>query len=198
MTAGALQRADARFRADSSQLRAVDRMPSAPAAMIACLFVARPRCYVASPLGFSEAGRHYYREVYLPSLATVVEPVDPWSLTGDEEVARAHAQGRQREMALEIGRRNAEAIRTCSLLLAHLEGQEPDAGTVAEVGFAAALGLECHGLRSDFREAGESGVAVNLQVESFIELSGGRIWTTLAEAVGALGAAARAGQRLAA
>ena len=28
---------------------------------------ARPRCYVASPLGFTAAGRHWYREVYLPA-----------------------------------------------------------------------------------------------------------------------------------
>src|SRR3954454_21843897 len=42
--------------------------------------VSRPRCYIASPLGFSEAGRYYYSEVYLRGLARVVDPVDPWSL----------------------------------------------------------------------------------------------------------------------
>jgi hypothetical protein len=40
-----------------------------------------PRCYVASPLGFTEAGRCYYGDVYLPALNSVVTPVDPWSLT---------------------------------------------------------------------------------------------------------------------
>src|SRR4030081_1785879 len=114
-----------------------------------------PRCYAASPLGFTEGGRAYYRDVYLPALATVVTPVDPWALTTAEEVATARAAGRQRKISLEIGRRNAEAIRSCELLIAYLEGQEPDAGTVAEVGYAAALGIKCFGLRSDLRDSGE-------------------------------------------
>ena len=146
----------------------------------------RARCYVASPLGFTEAGRHYYAEVYLPALAAVVTPVDPWSLTTADEIAQAREDGREREMALEIGRRNAEAIRSCELLAANLDGQEPDAGTVAELGYAAALGITCFGLRTDLRQAGEPGVAVNLQVEAFVELSGGRICSSLEELVYAL------------
>ena len=146
----------------------------------------RPRCYVASPLGFSEGGRDYYRRIYLPALAQVIAPVDPWSLTSDEEVASARAAGREREMSLEIGRRNAAAIRSCTLLAAYLDGQEPDAGTVAEVGFGAALGLRCFGVRTDFRQAGEGGVVVNLQVESFIVESGGRVCTSLDDLVDAL------------
>jgi nucleoside 2-deoxyribosyltransferase len=147
----------------------------------------RPACYVASPLGFTEAGRHYYADVYLPRLLTVVEPVDPWALTSQHELEEAWVAGRDREIALEIGRRNAEAIRSCRLLVAYLEGQEIDSGTAIEIGYAAALGSTCFGLRSDLREAGERGVAVNLQVEALIELSGGRICTSLDELVGHLG-----------
>ena len=88
----------------------------------------RPRCYVASPLGFTESGRDYYGRVFLPALAAVVEPVDPWALTTAEEAAAAAREGRVRELALEIGRRNAEAIRSCVLLAAYLDGQEVDAG----------------------------------------------------------------------
>jgi nucleoside 2-deoxyribosyltransferase len=142
----------------------------------------RPRCYVASPLGFNEAGRDYYERVYLPALATVVEPVDPWSL--DVVVAPGTCE---RERALSLGRRNIEAIRSCELLVAHLEGQEPDSGTVAELGYGAALGLRCFGLRSDLRQSGEPGVAVNLQVEAFIVESGGMIAATLDELVAELG-----------
>ena len=138
-----------------------------------------PRCYIASPLGFTEAGRHYYREVYLPALSLLVHPVDPWALTTDQEVEDAHAAGRAREMSLEIGRRNTEAIRSSQMLVACLDGQEPDAGTVAEVGFAYGIGLPCFGLRTDWREAGEKGVSVNLQVESFIVQSGGEIFSSL-------------------
>jgi nucleoside 2-deoxyribosyltransferase len=139
------------------------------------------RCYVASPLGFTEAGRDYYGRVYLPALATVVEPVDPWSLG-----TVLPPDGTDRERALAIGRANVEAIRSCELLVAHLDGQEPDSGTVAELGYAAALGVRCFGLRSDLRQSGEPGVAVNLQVETFVVDSGGAMVATLKELVAAL------------
>jgi nucleoside 2-deoxyribosyltransferase len=149
---------------------------------------ARVRCYVASPLGFTEAGRHYYARVYLPALAQVVEPVDPWTLTNADEFAAAAVAGvhAQRAVALQAGRRNADAIRSCPLLVAYLEGQEPDSGTIVEVGYACGLGLTCFGLRSDLRVAGEPGVALNLQVESLIIASGGAVVASLDALVAAL------------
>jgi nucleoside 2-deoxyribosyltransferase len=153
---------------------------------------ARPRCYIASPLGFSEAGRAYYAEHYLPALAEHVAPVDPWTLTEPEAFAAARATGRERELGLQVGTRNAEAIRSSQLVIANLDGQEVDAGTAAEVGYAAALGLPCLGLRTDLRASGEPGMAVNLQVEAFIALSGGLIARSLEELVARL-AAWRAG-----
>src|SRR3954466_10589134 len=152
---------------------------------------ALPRGYVASALGFSDAGAHYYEHVYLPALRAVVTPVDPWALTTAQEVAEARAARREREFALAIGGRNAEAIRACTLLAAHLDGQEVDSGTAAEIGFAAALGLRCFGLRPDLRESGEPGVSVNLQVEHFVVASGGSVCTSLAQLVEELRAAAR-------
>jgi nucleoside 2-deoxyribosyltransferase len=134
----------------------------------------KPRCYVASGLGFTEAGRRYYADVYLPALATVVTPVDPWTL-GDAAVGSA-----------EIGRRNAEAIESCTLLAAHLDGQEVDSGTAAEIGYAAAKGLRCFGLRTDMRQSGEPGATVNLQVEHFIVASGGSIAASLDELINEL------------
>jgi nucleoside 2-deoxyribosyltransferase len=142
---------------------------------------ARPRCYVASPLGFTEAGRDWYARVYLPALAEVVEPVDPWGLTDATEVAAAVREGREGEFCREIGRRNTAALRTCTVLVALLEGQELDAGTVAELGYGAALGLRCYGLRTDIRRTGEAGARVNLQVEAFVLDSGGEIAGSLDE-----------------
>ncbi|PTL60140.1 nucleoside 2-deoxyribosyltransferase [Paraconexibacter algicola] len=138
-----------------------------------------PRTYVASPLGFTEAGRAYYAQTLLPTLATVVEVVDPWALTAAEEVERLQAAGRHAELNTLIGARNAEAIRSCTRLVAVLDGQEPDAGTCAEIGYAAGLGLRIDGLRTDWREAGEAGATVNLQVQYFVEASGGRIADSL-------------------
>ena len=137
-----------------------------------------PRCYVASPLGFNEAGRHYYAEYLIPALREVVYPVDPWSLGGDSSAPA------------DIGRRNAEAIDSCTLLAAMLDGQEVDSGTASEIGYAAAKGLRCFGLRTDLRQSGEEGVAVNLQVEHFVVASGGAIVATLDDLVDALREAA--------
>lgn len=146
----------------------------------------RPRCYVASPLGFSEPGRLYYAETYLPSLAEVVEVVDPWALVTEAEIRKARAQGRLRELLAEVGRRNGEAIESSALLVAFLDGQEVDAGTAAELGYAAALGKRCFGFRSDIRQIGDESVGLNLQVESFITRSGGEIVSSLAELVSLL------------
>jgi nucleoside 2-deoxyribosyltransferase len=142
---------------------------------------ARPRCYIASPLGFSEAGRDYYATRYLPALAEHVEPVDPWTLTSPDEFITAREQQREYELGIAVGARNAEAIRGAQMLIAHLDGQEVDAGTAAEVGYAAALGLPCLALRSDLRSSGEPGMHVNLQLEAFVVLSGGFVAGSLAE-----------------
>jgi nucleoside 2-deoxyribosyltransferase len=148
---------------------------------------ARPRAYVASPLGFSEAGRAYYAGRYLPALREHVEPVDPWTLSEPAEFDAARAAGRERELGLEVGARNAAAIAASQLVVAHLDGQEVDAGTASEVGYAAALGLPCVALRSDLRAGGEPGMSVNLQLEAFVALSGGFLARSLEELVARLG-----------
>ena len=159
-------------------------MPGALATLLAG--GARPRCYVASPLGFSEAGRDYYARRYLPALAEHVEPVDPWTLSLPAEFEAAAATGREHEFGVEVGTRNAQAIRSAALLIAQLDGQEVDAGTASEVGYAAALGKPCLGVRSDLRASGEPGMRVNLQLQAFVVLSGGFIAGSLDELVGRL------------
>jgi nucleoside 2-deoxyribosyltransferase len=147
---------------------------------------ARPRAYIASPMGFSEAGRAYYAEHYLPALREHVLPVDPWTLSLPGEFAAARAEGREHELGLEVGARNAAAVAQAQLLIAHLDGQEVDAGTASEIGYAAALGLPCLAVRSDLRSSGEPGMSVNLQVEAFVALSGGFLARSLEELVGRL------------
>jgi nucleoside 2-deoxyribosyltransferase len=139
----------------------------------------RPRCYLASPLGFTGDGVRLLHEVYLPALRRVVVPVNPWDLTGSKEISDAEAAGTLRELRWEMGRRNAEAIATSPLLVAYLEGQELDSGTVAEIGYACGLGKRCFGIRSDLRQTGEAEARVNLQVEYFITESRGQIVDTL-------------------
>lgn len=155
---------------------------------LAALFAggARPRAYVASPLGFSEVGRSYYADRYLPALREHVEPVDPWQLSLAHEFEDACRAGLQREFGLEVGARNADAIRGAQLVLAHLDGQEVDAGTASEVGYATALDIPCVAIRSDLRSSGEPGMSVNLQVEAFVVLSGGFVARSLEELVARL------------
>lgn len=141
--------------------------------------MALPRCYVASPFGFSEAGRAYYYGTLIPALSEVVAVIDPWTISTASEFAAAAEAGTLGEFVLEVGRRNAEAIRGCTRLVACLDGADVDSGTAAEVGYAAALGIRCHGLRTDLREAGERGAIVNLQVQSFIVGSGGAVASSL-------------------
>jgi nucleoside 2-deoxyribosyltransferase len=67
-------------------------------------------------------------------------------------------------------------------LIAVLDGVDVDSGTAAEIGFAYALGMRIFGLRTDFRLAGDNlGSIVNLQVQYFIEQSGGRVVETVDE-----------------
>ena len=46
-----------------------------------------PKIYLASPLGFSEAGRHFYTSVLIPFVAGLgCEILDPWSLTDSRRI----------------------------------------------------------------------------------------------------------------
>jgi nucleoside 2-deoxyribosyltransferase len=157
----------------------------------------RPSCYVASPLGFNQGDWHYYRHIYLPALRKVVEVVDPWRamLTwnpSDGPWTSTNNEDERRTISLRLGRQNASDIEGCQWLVAYLEGQEPDSGTVVEVGYAAGLGKKCFGLRSDTRMAGEPGVRLNLQVETIIVDSGGAVYETLDALVAGLGEASKA------
>jgi nucleoside 2-deoxyribosyltransferase len=153
-----------------------------------------PRIYVASPLGFTDAGRAYNDTVLLPALRDAgLEPLDPWDV--DPE-ARAVFELDRRDAARErrlgeanrvVGQRNAEMIRGADGMLAILDGSDVDSGTAAEIGYAAALHRPVVGLRSDLRVTGDNeATLVNLQVEWFILESGGLLTTTLDEALAGL------------
>lgn len=144
------------------------------------------RCYVASPFGFTEAGRDYYRRVVLPTLGSVAELIDPWAIENTDRLADRAGSGTERERWLDVGRRNQVAIAGADLLVAFLDGQELDSGTASEIGYAAGLEKPCFGVRTDLRQSGEVGMRVNLQVESLILTSGGRLVNSLDELTGAL------------
>ena len=154
----------------------------------------RPKLYLAGPLGFTESGRLYHETVLVPAVVRAgFDPLDPWDVADDIAAVFALAVGDPRRVAdlpgvnRRIGARNAEMIRECSGVLALLDGSDVDSGTAAEIGYAAALGRPVVGLRSDIRTAGDNEAAiVNLQVEWFIEESGGRLVASLDDAIAAL------------
>lgn len=148
------------------------------------------KVYLASPLGFSRENDDYRERIKgrLRELGcTVLDPWDRDDVSEKFEGALSLPDGAQRsgairEAAQYAGQVNADAIRESDLVLAVLDGTEPDSGTVAEVGFGAGIGKRCYGLRTDFRDCGDlPGLALNLQLQFFIYHSGGRLFRRIAE-----------------
>ena len=154
------------------------------------------RVYLAGPLGFSEVGRGFHETVIKPRIEALGhEALDPWTLTDPADIDAVaglpygpEKRDRWRALNTRIGRANAEAIDRCDAVFAVLDGPDVDSGTAAEIGYACARGKAILGYRGDLRvSADNEGAMVNLQVEYFIEASGGRIITTISELEGALG-----------
>lgn len=155
-----------------------------------------PAVYVASPLGFFEAGRHYLEAVLLPTVRHAgFEALDPWDHPGDPiGTALTVADPDERRTHLTaanaaVAARNAALIRESAGVLAVLDGTDVDSGVAAEIGYAAALPRPVVGMRTDWRTTGDNDAAtVNLQVEWFIESTGGCIVATLEDALDELAA----------
>lgn len=157
--------------------------------------VASRMIYLASPLGFTDAGSHFIRDVLTPELMrcglTVVNPfdlVDPVKLQAIQAMEPGAARIEAwRSLNAEIGRGNVAAIDACDAVVAVLDGADVDSGTAAEIGYAFARGKRIIGYRSDFRLAADNeGGIINLQVEYFIRASGGTIVTAVADIAAAL------------
>ena len=151
----------------------------------------RKRIYVASPLGFAASTRAFMDEL-IPALEAVIDVENPWDdHRFDDEFATvatldSAAERRERlgRVNRELGRRNTERIDASDGVFAILDGDDVDSGTAAEIGYGFAKGKYVCGLRTDFRLAGDNeGSIVNLQVQYFIEQSGGRVVTTAEEFV---------------
>ena len=147
--------------------------------------------YVASPYGFSEAGRLFYEERLIPLVERAgFAVIDPWKFSSSELVLKAEAMPfgpDQRRFWAEAvnpvaGRINCEGIKRSHLLLGCLDGADVDSGTAGEIGFAAGLGKAIEGYRNDFRISADNiGGVVNIQVEAFVRMGGGVISRTLDE-----------------
>jgi hypothetical protein len=111
----------------------------------------------------------WYQERLLPLLRRHVRVIDPW-LYLEGWVGPVP----DRERLLAIGRRNFAAIRDeADLVVAVLDQEPPDTGTVGEVTSAAAWGKPVVGYRGDVRRCGEPGLRYNVMVTVAIAMSGG-------------------------
>lgn len=145
--------------------------------------------YVASPLGFSELGRLAYGELLRVIEKAGLGIIDPWTLTEQKKIDAVLAlpygpakRDAWAELNKEIGANNARGIERADAIVAVLDGPDVDSGTAAEIGYGAALKKPVIGYRGDFRLAADNeGSVVNLQVEYFIRLHGGKIARDLKE-----------------
>lgn len=149
------------------------------------------KVYLASPLGFAASTKHYMDELERALAGTEITVHNPWKGDFGPEFQRANAIPDHAERVAALGhvntrvaRANEEAIRASDMVLAVLDGVDVDSGTASEMGFAFALGKRVHGLRTDTRLIGDNaGSVINLQVQYWIEASGGKLVRTLDEAV---------------
>jgi nucleoside 2-deoxyribosyltransferase len=147
----------------------------------------RKRVYLASPMGFAVSTRGFM-EYLAGELEEHVDVSNPWDDTRfDDEFAamaeldsRSEIESRLAQINQELGRANAERIDEADAVFAILDGVDVDSGTAAEIGYAYARDKYVCGLRTDFRLAGDNaGAIVNLQVQYFIEASGGKVVTSV-------------------
>jgi len=145
--------------------------------------------YLASHLGFSPELKGYKDRIKqrLAELGCTI--LAPWEQPFHGAIEKAHAitdwpvrVEAFRAIARQIGKSNERMIRSCDIVLGVLDGLEVDSGVTSELGYAAALGKRCYGLRTDFRNSGDfDGIPVNLQVMYWIEASGGRLFRRIEE-----------------
>lgn len=145
--------------------------------------------YLASPLGFADSTRPFM-ESLIAKLGQHVDILNPWDKHDfDSEFTRlasendfASRRSQLHAINQQIGKLNADDIDRADAVFAILDGVDVDSGTASEIGYGFARGKYICGLRTDFRLSADNyGSTVNLQVEYFIVISGGKIVHTADE-----------------
>lgn len=140
----------------------------------------KPNCYVASPYGFAESTKQWYYSSFLPALRDHVTVIDPWSVNV-AHIANS-AQSEKPKLWIDLGDQCYDTISNeADLVVAGLDQEPPDIGTVSEVVWAAAHNIPVIGYRGDGRTSGEEGLPYNLMVGAAIRRSGGIAVASLVE-----------------
>ena len=135
------------------------------------------RIYQAGPL-FSEADRKWHQNLKAMLAAAGHEPIWPGDLVSQADVARWG-----KDAVRQIMETDRAALDSCDLVLALLDGAQVDDGTAWEIGYAFARNIPIIGIRTDFRQAGET---AGSRVNAMIEASCVKIVRSAAAATGAL------------
>jgi len=147
------------------------------------------KIYVAGPLGFSEAGRHFLYNRLIPEIQSLgFEVIDPWKSPAAEKMKKILEQpsGNRLDVLKAVNEQIAEACKVkideSDGMIAVLDGTDVDSGTSAEIAYAYAKGKSVIGYRGDFRISSDNEAAVvNVMIEYFIAKSGGLIIRELSE-----------------
>lgn len=147
--------------------------------------IEKPNCYVASPYGFAGSTLDWYNRIFLPLLENHVTVLDPWSVSV-EDILKASPNERP-ELWTKLGEHHLDTIaKEAKLVVAGLDQEPPDNGTVCEVAWAAAHNIPVIGYRGDLRTSGEDGMPYNLMIAAAIKRSGGVAVATMVELDGAV------------
>jgi nucleoside 2-deoxyribosyltransferase len=148
--------------------------------------------YLASPYGFTDSGREFMKNTMIPSIqGESFEVLNPWERFDSvsqrvEEIYSLNDIPKQNDLLkslnTELATINEKMLDRAEVVLAILDGTDVDSGVASEIGYAYALRKKILGYRSDFRVTGDNSVAiVNLQIEYFINKSGGIIVRNIEE-----------------
>lgn len=141
--------------------------------------------YLASPLGFAESTQGFMDVIERLIIDCGYIVINPWRITDSQQfkVSSQNVEKRRQmlhKLNMKVAARNENAIHECQIVVAVLDGTDVDSGTASEIGFAYAQEKRIYGYRGDFRRSGDNdGGIVNLQVQYWIENSGGCIVTSL-------------------
>lgn len=108
------------------------------------------KIYQAGPL-FSLAEQNFHRELKKALEQYGHEVIWPFELFGPKEV-KSWGWNAPRCIMLE----DSQALLSCDIVVALLDGPQVDDGTAWEIGFAYAKGIPVIGLRTDFRNCGDN------------------------------------------
>lgn len=123
------------------------------------------RIYQAGPL-FSEAEQNWHRTFRTKLAEAGHRVLWPYELFSQQDVLSWGEDAPARIMETD---RNA--LDTCHVVVALLDGPQVDDGTAWEIGYAYAKGIPVIGIRTDFRQCGDTPHSqVNAMIESSCKL----------------------------